>query len=48
MRRQCEVGLPACKVQPGTEGGTGLENVQARQDSARLTELLAGPHGLAT
>lgn len=21
-----KVGLPACKVQPGTEGGTGLEN----------------------
>jgi len=23
-----KVGLPACKVQPGTEGGTGLENVK--------------------
>lgn len=22
-----KVGLPACKIQPGTEGGTGLENV---------------------
>jgi hypothetical protein len=22
-----KIGLPACKVQPGTEGGTGLENV---------------------
>ena len=22
-----KVGLPACKVQPGTEGGTGLENL---------------------
>jgi hypothetical protein len=21
-----KIGLPACKVQPGTEGGTGLEN----------------------
>lgn len=24
-----KIGLPACKVQPGTEGGTGLENVAA-------------------
>ena len=23
-----KIGLPACKVQPGTEGGTGLENVK--------------------
>lgn len=23
-----KVGLPACKVQPGTEGGTGLENLK--------------------
>jgi hypothetical protein len=23
-----QLGLPACKVQPGTEGGTGLENVK--------------------
>ena len=23
-----KVGLPACNVQPGTEGGTGLENVK--------------------
>lgn len=23
-----KIGLPACTVQPGTEGGTGLENVQ--------------------
>ncbi len=22
-----KIGLPACKVQPGTEGGTGLENL---------------------
>jgi hypothetical protein len=22
-----KIGLPACKIQPGTEGGTGLENV---------------------
>jgi hypothetical protein len=22
-----KVGLPACTVQPGTEGGTGLENL---------------------
>ena len=24
-----KVGLPACKIQPGTEGGTGLENLKA-------------------
>ena len=24
-----KVGLPACTVQPGTEGGTGLENLAA-------------------
>lgn len=24
-----KIGLPACKVQPGTEGGTGLDNVAA-------------------
>jgi len=24
-----KIGLPACKVQPGTEGGTGLENFKA-------------------
>jgi hypothetical protein len=24
-----KVGLPVCKVQPGTEGGTGLENLAA-------------------
>ena len=23
-----KVGLPACKVKPGTEGGTGLENIK--------------------
>ena len=23
-----KVGLPVCKIQPGTEGGTGLENVK--------------------
>ena len=23
-----KIGLPACKIQPGTEGGTGLENVK--------------------
>ena len=23
-----KVGLPACKVKPGTEGGTGLENIR--------------------
>jgi len=23
-----QIGLPACKVQPGTEGGTGLENIK--------------------
>jgi hypothetical protein len=22
-----KLGLPACKIQPGTEGGTGLENI---------------------
>jgi hypothetical protein len=22
-----KVGLPACNIQPGTEGGTGLDNV---------------------
>ena len=24
-----KIGLPACKIQPGTEGGTGLENIKA-------------------
>ena len=24
-----KIGLPACKIQPGTEGGTGLENLSA-------------------
>ena len=23
-----KIGLPACKVQPGTEGGTGLDDVK--------------------
>ena len=26
-----KVGLPACTVQPGTEGGTGLENLAGNQ-----------------
>jgi len=26
-----KVGLPACTVQPGTEGGTGLENLASNQ-----------------
>ncbi|QDP19674.1 hypothetical protein [Sphingomonas xanthus] len=25
------VGLPACEIQPGTEGGTGLENLAGNQ-----------------
>ena len=28
-----KIGLPACTVQPGTEGGTGLENLAANQAS---------------
>ena len=28
-----KIGLPACKVQPGTEGGTGLENVNVMNAS---------------
>ena len=27
-----KVGLPACKVQPGTEGGTGLENIASDKE----------------
>ncbi len=26
-----KIGLPACKVQPGTEGGTGLENLSGNR-----------------
>ncbi|HVF37256.1 MAG TPA: hypothetical protein VNA29_04875 [Sphingomicrobium sp.] len=26
-----KIGLPACKVQPGTEGGTGLENIMSNK-----------------
>lgn len=26
-----KIGLPACKVQPGTEGGTGLENLASNK-----------------
>lgn len=26
-----KIGLPACKVQPGTEGGTGLENLTSNR-----------------
>ena len=28
-----KIGLPACKIQPGTEGGTGLENVSENSAS---------------
>ena len=28
-----KIGLPACTIQPGTEGGTGLENVAIRNAS---------------
>ena len=29
-----KIGLPACKVQPGTEGGTGLDKVDQRNSSS--------------
>ena len=28
-----KIGLPACTIQPGTEGGTGLENVAGNSSS---------------
>ena len=28
-----KIGLPACAVQPGTEGGTGLENLAGNSES---------------
>lgn len=28
-----KIGLPACKIQPGTEGGTGLENVKTENSA---------------
>ena len=27
-----KIGLPACAIQPGTEGGTGLENLASNQE----------------
>lgn len=36
-----KIGLPACKVQPGTEGGTGLEN--AKIGKAMLADLARLP-----
>lgn len=28
-----KIGLPACKIEPGTEGGTGLEQLNSTNDS---------------